>query len=408
MQIRKDGEIIYNSIDNTGSTDDAAMGARTTKGRLDTLDGRFAGYYTKAEVLELLTGIASTYIVSELPASPDANTYYMVGNDADGYVLHYYDHDLEHALVGSYELDLSAVSPQKTELPTASADYSGKVYQYIGNTQASYGYGMWYTCVNRQFYAWLSTTGSNMYTYTDSPAVGDTIYSEAGIRYAYKVKSISGSTMTDTNDKTWTRNTAADMSRWQWEAMYQMDSFSQVTDNTMFRSFDLYNRMVWSCRMSLVKQYVLDAVYPVGSIYITMGLTNPATLFGGTWEKLPGDRYLLNCGSTYNVVNSTGGAKEVTLKRSDLPKVSVTTSSAGAKTTDLDGVKAFTYKSGGQANKWGLDYGTKELYESKSYGASEETASAHTHSFNLNGNVTQTKVATMPPYVTVVMWKRTA
>ena len=139
MQIRKDGEIIYNSIDNTGSTDDAAMGARTTKGRLDTLDGRFAGYYTKAEVLELLTGVAATLIVAELPEEPEANTYYLVGNDGDGYVLHYYDTELEHAIVGSYELDLSSVSPQRATMPTAAAALANKCYQYVGTSRHQSG-----------------------------------------------------------------------------------------------------------------------------------------------------------------------------------------------------------------------------------------------------------------------------
>lgn len=37
-----------------------------------------------------------------------------------------------------------------------------------------------------------------------------------------------------------------------------------------------------------------------------------------------------------------------------------------------------------------------------------QSAGSHTHSFDLNGNVTQTKVATMPPYLTVNVWKRTA
>lgn len=38
MKIKKDGLVIYNSIDNTGSTDDASLGARYTKGRLDSTD----------------------------------------------------------------------------------------------------------------------------------------------------------------------------------------------------------------------------------------------------------------------------------------------------------------------------------------------------------------------------------
>lgn len=34
--------------------------------------------------------------------------------------------------------------------------------------------------------------------------------------------------------------------------------------------------------------------YPVGSIYMSVLATSPASLFGGSWEQLPGDRYLLS------------------------------------------------------------------------------------------------------------------
>ena len=36
--------------------------------------------------------------------------------------------------------------------------------------------------------------------------------------------------------------------------------------------------------------------YPVGSIYLSLGSTNPGTLFGGTWEQIKG-RFLLGTGS---------------------------------------------------------------------------------------------------------------
>lgn len=217
MQVIKDGAVVYDPIDNTGSSDLAALGARYAKGRLDTLDGRFNGYYTKTEVLDLLTGMASTHIVAALPATPDANTYYMVGNDTDGYVLHYYDNDLEHAIVGSYELDISSAIPQRAELPAAGVDYAGKVWQYTGTTQAQYVRGKWYACVNPDYYGWLNTdTATTVYTTTATPTSGAYVYNGSGTRLSVNVASVAGASMTDTNGGTYTRNADADKAIWQW------------------------------------------------------------------------------------------------------------------------------------------------------------------------------------------------
>lgn len=41
----------------------------------------------------------------------------------------------------------------------------------------------------------------------------------------------------------------------------------------------------------------IDKVYPVGSVYMSMSSTNPASLFGGTWEQIE-DAFLLAAGSS--------------------------------------------------------------------------------------------------------------
>ncbi len=51
--------------------------------------------------------------------------------------------------------------------------------------------------------------------------------------------------------------------------------------------------------------------YPVGSIYMSVNSTSPATLFGGTWERIQ-DMFLLAAGSSYSA-GSTGGSATVTL-----------------------------------------------------------------------------------------------
>lgn len=60
----------------------------------------------------------------------------------------------------------------------------------------------------------------------------------------------------------------------------------------------------------LTKMQVVDMVYPVGSIYMSVSSTSPATLFGGTWVQLK-DRFLLGAGDTYTN-GATGGVASIT------------------------------------------------------------------------------------------------
>jgi len=56
---------------------------------------------------------------------------------------------------------------------------------------------------------------------------------------------------------------------------------------------------------------LLERVYPVGSIYMSVNSTDPGTLFGGTWQRLK-DRFLLAAGDTY-AAGATGGEASHTL-----------------------------------------------------------------------------------------------
>ena len=53
---------------------------------------------------------------------------------------------------------------------------------------------------------------------------------------------------------------------------------------------------------------LIDLVYPVGSIYMSVNDTSPSILFGGTWEQLE-DKFLLGAGTTYDA-GDTGGSKD--------------------------------------------------------------------------------------------------
>lgn len=57
---------------------------------------------------------------------------------------------------------------------------------------------------------------------------------------------------------------------------------------------------------SISPSSIVNLVYPVGSIYMSVSNTSPATLFGGTWVQLK-DRFLLGAGDEY--ANGTTGGK---------------------------------------------------------------------------------------------------
>ena len=70
-------------------------------------------------------------------------------------------------------------------------------------------------------------------------------------------------------------------------------------------------------------QNLNNKIYPVGSIYISVNSTSPASLFGGTWEQLK-DRFLLSAGNTYTA-GSTGGEANHTLTVDEMPSHSHST-----------------------------------------------------------------------------------
>ena len=129
---------------------------------------------------------------------------------------------------------------------------------------------------------------------------------------------------------------------------------------------------------------VLQAVYPVGSIYCSYGSTSPATLFGfGSWTKIEG-RFLLGANATYGL-GSTGGAATVTLTVNQIPahNHSASTSSAGSHThtASTASAGAHTHSVSGTAASAGNHTHTITVNSggAHSHTASSNSAGAHTH-----------------------------
>lgn len=66
----------------------------------------------------------------------------------------------------------------------------------------------------------------------------------------------------------------------------------------------------------------LDRAHPIGSVYLNIGGTDPATAFGGTWKKIEGS-YLLASGSYDGVTLSAGktvGEARHTITGNEMPR----------------------------------------------------------------------------------------
>lgn len=164
------------------------------------------------------------------------------------------------------------------------------------------------------------------------------------------------------------------------------------------------------------KTSVLQAVYPVGAVYISTVSTNPSTLFGfGTWEQVK-DRFLLASGDDYNA-GATGGEATVTLTKAQTPAHTHTrgtmeiygalterpcTSSVEILNSKPNG--AFVSTMQGDTTQWGVTVVTQgqsnhknnlhEFIASKNWtGETSSVGSGEPHN-------------NLPPYLVVYIWKR--
>lgn len=141
--------------------------------------------------------------------------------------------------------------------------------------------------------------------------------------------------------------------------------------------------------------FVLDNVYPVGSIYMNVNSTNPGTLFGGTWEQIQG-RFLLGMSSSYPA-GSQGGEASHTLTTAEMP-------SHGHNPANESGYFGFitNSKKAFEVGDMGVQSGSGRYYPyaSAAFDISRNSLTGTTGGGNSHNN--------MPPYLSIYIWKRTA
>jgi len=163
---------------------------------------------------------------------------------------------------------------------------------------------------------------------------------------------------------------------------------------------------------------MLNTVYPVGSIYMSVNNTNPSTIFGGTWVSWGAGKVPVgvNANETeFNSVEKTGGAKTHTLTIQQIPSHghSVSIASSGSCTTSANGRHAHSLdlinhcSTNGNGQVFGpttspTNYKTSEIVDHT------HTVPNHTHTVNQSNAGGGQAHNNLQPYITCYMWKRTA
>ena len=122
--------------------------------------------------------------------------------------------------------------------------------------------------------------------------------------------------------------------------------------------------------------HLINAIYPIGSIYMSTQNVSPATFLGGTWNQIQG-RFLLGASSTYTA-GTTGGEATHTLTVNEMPSHNHTAQRVGNK----------------------LDAGGK-------IGLAVGQTTYVTYDTNIRFTGGNQPHNNMPPYLAVYMWERT-
>lgn len=155
--------------------------------------------------------------------------------------------------------------------------------------------------------------------------------------------------------------------------------------------------------LSNIRTAILEAVYPIGSIYTNaVNSNNPSTVLGfGTWVAFGAGRVLVGQDSSdtlMDVLEETGGSKDAIIVAHTH---NGTTASSGAHT---HGFSNFLAPDNTGGSKLAFTNGDN----SGSSTAVTDISGAHTHTFTTDSAGSSGTNANLQPYVVVKMWKRTA
>ncbi len=147
---------------------------------------------------------------------------------------------------------------------------------------------------------------------------------------------------------------------------------------------------------------IVDAIYPVGSIYMNVNNVDPGQIFGGTWVQIE-DTFLLAAGQTY-AAGATGGESSHALTKEELPTEHMTFRRIY---NTADGSMIDVMASSETDGSIGVADGTQGRPNINFHAAtiSGLTTGQKAMQYTYGGNQAHNN---MPPYLAVYVWRRTA
>lgn len=150
---------------------------------------------------------------------------------------------------------------------------------------------------------------------------------------------------------------------------------------------------------------LLDNVYPVGSIYMSVNSTEPSILFGGTWERLKG-RFLIGAGA---VADTNSNARFGSLGAEKPDFASGEKGGQYYHKLNIDEMPEHTHKrimyNGKNMSPSGTHANPDDGYHFKWENGGSDSQNGFT---TVGSNGGGQEHNNMPPYLAVYMWKRTA
>jgi len=174
-----------------------------------------------------------------------------------------------------------------------------------------------------------------------------------------------------------------------------------VTADTLALGVTAHNakgELITGTMPSYERSDIVNMIYPVGSVYMSLSDTEPAAIFGGTWEKIQ-ERFLLASGESY-AAGGTGGA----IGHSHMYGVSLAGyygALVGEKSAYIGVLKDGTGDCAGMSSE---NWKTAEELANSSTTTTSITVSPHHYKSTANTSTSDT----LPPYLAVNVWKRTA